>query len=343
MKRMAGWIGTVLALAQLGWAEPFPAVCARLAAEAEAESRMVVEGRDGWLFLAGELRHVGAGPFWGEAAVAVSRASRPEQADPLPVIVDFKQQLDELGIELLLVPVPPKALIYPDGLVERAAPGEPPASVLPEFYSRLREQGVNVLDLAPLFHRERAEMAPGAPDLYCRQDSHWSVQGCRLAARALAQELSGREWLAELARQSFDLSEGDIELRGDLWQALSEPRPERERIPIRRVQRNRQPIEPDRASPVLLLGDSHALVFHAGGDMHTAGAGLADQLAAELGFALDVLGVRGSGATPARISLFRRSRADGDYLAGKKAIIWCFSAREFTEATGWSVVPFVER
>ncbi|MDA0767579.1 MAG: hypothetical protein O3A92_12245 [Verrucomicrobia bacterium] len=28
------------------------------------------------------------------------------------------------------------------------------------------------------------------------------------------------------------------------------------------------------------------------------------------------------------------------YLAGKKAVIWCFAAREFTESNGWSLVPF---
>ncbi len=49
-------------------------------------------------------------------------------------------------------------------------------------------------------------------------------------------------------------------------------------------------VAPDRNSPVILLGDSHNLVFQAGGDMHATGAGLADQLAYELGFAVDLVG-----------------------------------------------------
>ena len=96
----------------------------------------------------------------------------------------------------------------------------------------------------------------------------------------------------------------------------------------------------DKASPVVVLGDSHCLVFHAGGDLHGTGAGLADQLAAELGRAVDVIGVRGSGATPARVNLLRRAKADPSYLANKKWIVWCFAAREFTESAGWSPVPF---
>ena len=101
-------------------------------------------------------------------------------------------------------------------------------------------------------------------------------------------------------------------------------------------------VEPDRASPILVLGDSHVLVFHDGGDMHVTGAGLPDQLAFELGAPVDVLAVRGSGATSARVSLARRARATPDYLASKKVIIWCFGARELTQADAWKLVPLTK-
>ena len=93
---------------------------------------------------------------------------------------------------------------------------------------------------------------------------------------------------------------------------------------------------------ILVLGDSHVLVFHDGGDMHATGAGLPDQLALELGAPVDVLGVRGSGATSARVSLARRARASSDYLSGKKVIIWCFGARELTQADAWKSVPLMK-
>ncbi len=73
--------------------------------------------------------------------------------------------------------------------------------------------------------------------------------------------------------------------------------------------------------------------------MHAEGAGLADQLALELGFAVDLVGVRGSGATAARINLLRRAQATPEYWANKKMVIWVFSAREFTESDGWRKVP----
>ena len=43
---------------------------------------------------------------------------------------------------------------------------------------------------------------------------------------------------------------------------------------------------------------------------------------------------------PARVNLLRRSKANPAYIASKKWIIRCFSAREFTESSGWSMVPF---
>jgi alginate O-acetyltransferase complex protein AlgJ len=85
-----------------------------------------------------------------------------------------------------------------------------------------------------------------------------------------------------------------------------------------------------------LLGDSHTLVYH---EFHAESSGLLDQIAAEIGFAPDLIGTRGSGATAVRTDLYRRARRDPAYLAKKKVIVWCFAAREFSEADGWSQLP----
>ncbi|MEM7392865.1 MAG: hypothetical protein AAF492_11015, partial [Verrucomicrobiota bacterium] len=87
-----------------------------LAEEAKAKGEKVIEGQDGWLFFPAELRAMSVGPFWGEAAAGVSRASKARYADPLPAILDFHRQLKQADIELLLVPVPGKAAVYPEKL-----------------------------------------------------------------------------------------------------------------------------------------------------------------------------------------------------------------------------------
>ncbi len=95
----------------------------------------------------------------------------------------------------------------------------------------------------------------------------------------------------------------------------------------------------DDASPVLLMGDSHCLVYHSGSDMHAKGAGLFDHLTVQLGRPPALIAVRGSGSTSARVALYRKAKRSPEFLNSKKVIIWCFAAREFTQSEGWKKVP----
>jgi alginate O-acetyltransferase complex protein AlgJ len=159
-----------------------------------------------------------------------------------------------------------------------------------------------------------------------------------VAAELLSKAIRARPWFAGVSVRKFKSERRDRKITGDLTEIVGGNVPA-ETLRLRVVTDDSGAPPSDwRESPVLLMGDSHTLVFHAGEDMHGTGAGLADQLAFELGFPVDVVGVRGSGATPARINLMRRQ----DNLAGKKLVIWCFSVREFTEAPGgWRLVPVI--
>jgi alginate O-acetyltransferase complex protein AlgJ len=97
------------------------------------------------------------------------------------------------------------------------------------------------------------------------------------------------------------------------------------------------------ASPVVVLADSHGLVFHAGEDMLARNAGLSDHLALALGFPVDLHATRGSGATPTRIAFYRKVRRDPAYLPSKKVLVWLFSAREFTESAWAPRIPVQPR
>ncbi|MFC1717723.1 hypothetical protein ACFL6S_28945 [Candidatus Poribacteria bacterium] len=314
----------------------------QIVAQAEHQQEKSIEGNDGWLFFVPELRCLSVGSFWGDAAAKVSRASKPEHADPLPAILDFKAQLDKAGIELLFVPVPAKATIYPDALVNGiTVSSDEPLRVDRhhlEFYRILEESGIRVLDLAPVFLKHRsAEKAP----LYCKQDTHWSGQACVLTAKLIAEMICDREWLKDLSKRQYELQDRTVEITGDLWRSLGDVDLPKEQLQLTFVGERSSdrfvPVETWRESPVVLLGDSHNLVFHIGGDMHANGAGLADHLAHQLGFPVDLVASRGSGATPSRGSLARRR----DNMKGKKLVIWCISVREFTEGQGWAKVPVI--
>lgn len=322
----------------VGAAKEFLAKLKAAAAEAEKADKTALQGSDGWLFFAPELRTLSVGQFWGESASKVSRAQSPDACDPLPVILDFKAQLDRAGITLIFVPVPGKAVVYPDK-VKFTAGGLPTRCDLyhQEFYKLLASKGIKVLDLAPEFIKQRE----GDP-LFCKQDTHWSGRACSITAKMISNEIKNMSWMKNVPKRKFELEKQNVQLTGDLWTYLGDSNLPKETVPLTFVRERTSgglvPVESWRESPVLLLGDSHNLVFHAGDDMHAQGAGLADHLAAELGFPVDLVAVRGSGATPSRLNLFRRK----DNLEGKKVVIWCLSIREFTEGQGWKKVPIIK-
>ncbi|HEY5742074.1 MAG TPA: hypothetical protein VIS99_05985 [Terrimicrobiaceae bacterium] len=274
-----------------------------------------IQGVDGWRFLPAEIQHL------------LSDDPSKDPKNPLEAIVDFNDQLKRLGIRLIVVPVPAKAAIHPD-LLDPRFKGENIVSPEASFSQTLRSRGVEILDLTPEFSSAKSQ-----GPLYCARDTHWNGRAIALAAQKL------REMLKDTVPKSLTLeaTEQAVEIQGDLGG-------EKEQVSLRFIhpQNTSGRLEPDRSSPILVFGDSHALVFHEGGDMHAAGAGLPDQLAFQLQAPVDVLAVRGSGATSARISLARRARANPNYLPGKKVIIWCFGARELTQADAWKIIPLTK-
>ena len=311
-----------------------------LSLAATADENGVVQGKDGWLFLKEELEHLGSKAFYGKAVLESSKATKLEFADPLPAIVDFNQQLKARGIQLVFAPIPPKALINSDKLPGAISPEM--LSTLDkqytELYAELSTQGVQVLDLIPLFRT-----AKNKEQLYCKTDTHYSGAGLSLVASEFSKEIKRSDWYAGVSKKSYVKTTQEISIHGDL--AAMEKSDIKENISLDFVidsATNKAEVsDPD--SPVLLLGDSHTLVFSVGGDLHSSGAGLFDQLSADIKFPVDLLGVRGSGATPSRIKLYQRSRKDKLFLKKKRIVIWCLSARELTGSGGWRKIPIAKK
>ncbi|MCY2968546.1 MAG: hypothetical protein NT069_33800 [Planctomycetota bacterium] len=321
------------------------------AQRAEGKRRSVIGGTDGWLFLTSDVRFASLGEFWGASAAGVSRSRKPEQADPLAAILDFQRQLNSLDIELWVAPVPPKPAVAGARLLGALA-GESPRcdGAVADFLRLLAKENVHVVDLEPAFHKAQTA---DTGSMYCRTDSHWSGTAIVLAAETIAADLRKRPWFdpgaagttvaTKLAR--FEKRQRPVKFAGDLLKLDVEPTPgfmatdvpPSEEIAAWFVtdRATGQPIEPTADSRVLLLGDSHTLFLHEA-TLHATGAGLSDHLALALNEPVDLIGVRGSGSTSARVTLARQK----ERLKGKRAVIWCFAAREFTEsADGWRKIP----
>ncbi len=341
--RMRFFLRTLLSLLALAAPALSIAVDARNASTTNSSAQApspVVETENGTLFLTSELRFLQFPTFWAEAALKAARSPKPENADPLPAIVDFHKQLAEMGIRLLLVPVPPKAWyakFAPE--IEGELHGRQTDS-LSQFYARLAEEGVQCIDLRPSFAQHEA----AGEAMYCKTDSHWSGAGCVVAAQTVATQLAALQALPASPASPPALTQrwSDVQIKGDLLEWSHASKTTQEALRVREITLpQHQPLSPDVASPILILGDSHTLVFH---DFLAEHAGFPDQIALESGRVPDWIGTRGSGANAVRVSLFRRNLKDASYLAGKKVVIWCFAAREFTEAEqGWQKIPLTPR
>lgn len=279
-----------------------------------------------WYFPTRELKHLAIGSFWEKPWDTVAE----NHSDPVEGIVEFHKMLQEKGVGLLLVPIPAKGAIYPDYLVNGSRPGD--ATALAPFLDQIREAGVEVLDLEPVLLKARK--ADAGTLLYCRQDAHFSpataMRVGKMVASAKPME-GGTKGKFTLGSREMLTFVGDLVSGGEKAGVIPP-----ESLPVNYVfTEGKVGVAADPSSPILLLGDSHTLVFHEGREsgMHCVGAGVADSLAAAYGFAPDLVGVRGSGMVQARKQLFYKASSTPGYWDGKKLVVWMFSAREFTQST----------
>jgi len=292
-----------------------------------APNTVALRGVDDWFFHRRELHAYSVGPFWGDAATAIYPGT--SACDPLTAIVSCHRELSKAGIALILVAVPGKLSIGASALDPRLACTERIDGDHQVFYRLLEEQGVSVIDLVPDF---AALWARGIPP-FCRQDSHWSPAGMAVACERIAERVVGHPWHGARRKQAATSRSLDVEVAGDLA-ALARADVAKERLHIEQWFLDGQGITTDRQSPVVLLGDSHTLVFSNG--LLADHAGLPDHLAAKLGYAVDNVGNQANGANQSRIALARRR----DNLAGKRCLVWVLSVRNFTASSdGWKIVP----
>ena len=320
MKRM---LSVVLCLfLTLVWSDEPAETAARLLARIPGGSITLRNGD--WLYSRNELEHLSKGELTGQRVAAVSACKRKKNADPGAALKHFRQQLQVLNISLIVVPVPPKCAFYPlPGLKTGDA-----MKYLKAYYEELRKSGLEILDPSEIFLRDPAVQT------YCRTDAHWSPAGIRLTVDAVAEKIPLR------GNSAFGIKKHSLRTAGDLARSLSPSDPIREDLQLETV--SGKVFSED--SPVLVIGDSHTLIFSAGGDMLAEGSGFCELLAAKLKMPVDRIGVRGSAASSVRIDLYRHAVKNPEWLQRKKWVIYLFSCREFTEAiSGWSHVPVMKK
>ena len=186
-------------------------------------------GRDGWVFYRPGVQYLlqGDGALDNVPNTGLWIVAQPESTHSENVaraIVRFRDQLRNRGIELLVVPVPGKASIYPDRLTRRVTASQVLRSPTATLLSDLQREGIATVDLFELFRSAKNEArgsSEGEP-LYLATDTHWTPYGARLAAEVVAQRVlqmgCGPEFAWELPVASIRVAR-----RGDVPQMTEVP------------------------------------------------------------------------------------------------------------------------
>ncbi len=173
--------------------------CATLGA-----TSMTIAGRDGYFFSANELQRL----------ATLSDPTNTSLGTATAAIADYRDQLKRQGTELIFVPVPPKAVIFPDKIdkdLKIKVKGKRPArldSALQATYAALRAKGVRVIDPtdALLATRETKKLGPVFP----RTAAVWSPRGAEVAAQEIAQTLKGAPWANQTAKDGPLITEASV-------------------------------------------------------------------------------------------------------------------------------------
>jgi len=254
-------------------------------------------------------------------------------------IVSFRDQLARRGIHLLVVPVPGKPSVYPDMLTRRAAACDPRAhGHTREVLKDLAAAGVETIDLLDVFAEARAASRPAEDGTwYLARDTHWTNEGARLAAEAVARRIRNLSW-APAASAAYDLEPVSVLRPGDVLRMLKcppvEARFEPEEVRCQRVVRrdNGKPYRDDPEAEILVLGDSFLRIYE---HDEPGSAGFIAHLARELGQPLASIVNDGGASTLVRQELSRKPAL----LDGKKLVIWEFVERDIRFGMeGWQQV-----
>ncbi|MEX0653063.1 MAG: hypothetical protein WD534_05490 [Phycisphaeraceae bacterium] len=296
-------------------------------------NEQAVTGEQGWLFYQPGIDYLTHGPFLDPAQSDANDPAADRVADPVATIIDLRDQLAERGIELILLPTPVKPQVHPERVTARYRPrtdGLLQNPAYATFRERLAAAGVHVLDPAPtiLAVGEVAD-APA----YLKTDTHWRPATMQRVAANLARTLRGRFDLPAGEPGRYRRSPHMVTQHGDIVTMLRLPEHQQlyppERVTIQQVRDTQDAwFTADGQAPVLLLGDSFSNIYSQAGLGWGEHAGLAAQLAVELGLGVDRIVINDGGAHSTRQRLAAELARGRDRLASTQVVVWQFAQRE---------------
>ena len=326
-------------------------------------NQKVFIGKDDWLFFKPAMKGLtGYGPLKPEPPSPMKDPTVKGWSPALPAIEKFSAQLKERGIDLVMVPLPVKPMIYPEMIDGKDHSGPVRHADSDALYAKLREAGVDVLDLSDTFWQRKQS----GEQMFLKQDTHWTSDTMREAARLVAEHVKSKPYFEGLETNAeFDEQSAERGFVGDLVNKLELQdselfQEEKQLVSIINDAATGMIVEDDTKSPVVLLGDSFVNVFDAPdigfGDPNwrpkhendrepLIGAGFRRHLARELGMTIDTIAINGGAASKVRQDFALRP---DNQVREKKVVIWLLASRDLflsetparEEGVNWTDVEF---
>ncbi len=311
-------------------------------------NEQVYLGREGWLFYEPDVTYL-TGPgflssFWQRSRLHdLEKSERTVQPDPRKAIIEFRDQLRERGIELIIMPIPVKPMIEPEFL----SPAYGESSRIPlqnpsygGFLESLDRAGIEYVDVSgTLIETKRITRRPQ----FLRTDTHWTPEAVETSVGLLAEKIRTLGAVEANPRLELRRSTQMIDGVGDIVAMLKLPANSRlypkETVSINPVrQENGERWTPDQGADILVLGDSFFNIFSLAEMGWGTSAGFVEQLSYVLGRPLDAILRNDAGAFATREFLGQELARGRDRLNGKRLVIWEFAVRELASGN-WDFVP----
>ena len=280
----------------------------------------VIVGKDGYLFYPEDVDYL-LEPGFMRQARQWKRKQSEVQPDPVQAIVKFNHDLKERGIRLIVLPVPVKACFYGDKLHASKAYLE--NKDYRYFLDVLKQNEVEVLDLNEDFRK--LQLSGIQP--FLKTDTHWTPEAMDLAADRCARMLGCRNPLPK-GDKTIITNTGDT---AALLKLKNNPYP-KETVTVKPFD-----MIPDTSSDVLILGDSFVNIYSMAAMNWGVRGGFAEHLAGRLGRQVDVIARNDGGDYASRSILAKELSRGRDRLAGKKTVVWVFSARKLPSGD-WKIL-----
>ena len=298
-----------------------PRVQSFLSTRLGAGNEQVYLGRDRWLFYRPDVDYVTGPPFLDPKIMIRRVHAAAVQPDPVKAILNFRDQLRERGIDLIVLPVPMKPGVESDKLSASARRnGLLQNASFAEFKTQLENAGMRVFDPG-------SALIQRSPPLYLETDTHWRPETMEFVAENLAAFIRTPQ-----RSTTLQMAERTVSGVGDIARMLKLPKSDNaypaETVTIHEITAANLPWRSSKESEILLLGDSFSNIFSLTALGWGESAGFAEHLSRALGRPLDCILRNSDGAFATREILSRELARGRDRLAGKKLVIWEFAERE---------------